>query len=157
MIKLVLTDLDGTFLNKKGSFDQTYYEKIKTIMDQNNVIFAPCTGKQCERVEELFDTDISKNIWILGDSATRIKHEGKYIYESLLPNKLGLQIIEKLENIASDHIIIACTPTAACIKSTVSEEDAQKIRKSYAVVKKQEDLQNIDEDFVKITVFDQKL
>ncbi|PGE37479.1 HAD hydrolase family protein, partial [Bacillus cereus] len=37
------------------------------------------------------------------------------------------------------------------------EEDAQKIRKSYAVVKKQEDLQNIDEDFVKITVFDQKL
>lgn len=157
MIKLVLTDLDGTFLNKSGSFDQSYYEKVKTMMDQNNVIFAPCTGKQCERVEELFDIDISKNIWILGDSATRIKHEGKYIYESLLPNKLGLQIIEKLENIASDHIIIACTPTAAYIKSTVSEEDAQKIRKSYAVVKKQEDLQNIDEDFVKITVFDQKL
>jgi hydroxymethylpyrimidine pyrophosphatase-like HAD family hydrolase len=91
MIKLVLTDLDGTFLNKSGSFDQSYYEKVKTMMDQNNVIFAPCTGKQCERVEELFDTDISKNIWILGDSATRIKHEGKYIYESLLPNKLGLQ------------------------------------------------------------------
>lgn len=95
MIKLVLTDLDGTFLNKKGSFDQTYYEKIKTIMDQNNIAFAPCTGKQCERVEELFDTDISDNIWILGDSATRIKHKGKYIYESLLPNKLGIQIVEK--------------------------------------------------------------
>lgn len=61
MIKLVLTDLDGTFLNKNGSFDQTYYEKIKTIMDQNN---------------------------------------------------------------------IACTPTAAYIKSTVSEEDTQKVKKS---------------------------
>ena len=41
MIKLVLTDLDGTFLNKSGSFDQSYYEKVKTIMDQNNVIFPP--------------------------------------------------------------------------------------------------------------------
>ncbi|KZK08655.1 hydrolase haloacid dehalogenase-like family [Lactococcus cremoris] len=157
MIKLVLTDLDGTFLNKNGSFDQTYYEKIKTIMDQNNIAFAPCTGKQCERVEELFDTDISDNIWILGDSATRIKHKGKYIYESLLPNKLGIQIVEKLEEIASDHIIIACTPTAAYIKSTVSEEDTQKVKKSYALVKTQANLQDIEEDFVKITVYDQKL
>lgn len=39
----------------------------------------------------------------------------------------------------------------------MSEEDTQKVKKSYALVKTQANLQDIEEDFVKITVFDQKL
>ncbi|MGX7163297.1 HAD-IIB family hydrolase [Enterococcus massiliensis] len=157
MIKLVLTDLDGTFLNSKGDFDHEYYRKVRDLMKKENVFFAPCTVKQCERVEELFENDGFRNIWILGDSATRIKHDGDYIYESLLPNDVGALIIKELEKIASDHVIIACTPTAAMIQSTVPEEEAKKIRRSYAVVKTVETFQEIKEDFVKITVYDPKL
>lgn len=156
MIKLVITDLDGTFLNSKGDFDYEYYLRIKVLMDIQNVVFAVCTGKQCERVEELFKQNI-KDIWILGDSATRIKHNGEYIYESLLSNNLGLSIIEKLEGIDYEYVIIACTPTAAFIKSSVSKEEAKIVRGSYAVVKTIETFKEIKEDFVKVTVFDSKL
>lgn len=154
MIKLVITDLDGTFLNSQGDFDKEHYKKVRKLMNEKEVVFAACTGKQCERVEELFGEELSRNIWILGDSATRIKHNGEYVYESLLKNELGVSIIEKLEEIATDHIIIACTPTAAFIKSTTPETDAKMIRRSYAVVKTVDDYQDIQEDFVKITVFD---
>ena len=156
MIKLVITDLDGTFLNSQGSFDKNYYSRVKKMMDAHKVIFAACTGKQCERVEELFDTLDTNNMWIMGDSATRIKQGGRYVYESLLPNDLGLKIIHRLEEIADDHNVIACTPTTAYIKSTVSEENAKRIRGSYAVVKTLDDLQEITEDFVKIPVYDAK-
>lgn len=156
MIKLVLTDLDGTFLNSKGSFDKELYVKVKQLMDERGIEFAPCTGKQCERVEELFGPDLSKDLWILGDSATRIKHDGDYIYQSLLPNELGLRIINKLEEIADDHTIIACTPTAAVIKSSVPEDEAKIVRGSYRVVRSVDDLNEITEEFVKITVFDSK-
>lgn len=154
MIKLVLTDLDGTFLNSEGSFDKDLYIQVKQLMDKRGIRFAPCTGKQCERVEELFGTEWSKDLWILGDSATRIKHNGEYVYESLLPNQLGLEIIKKLEEIANDYTIIACTPTAAVIKTSVPEEEAKVVRGSYRVVRSVEDLNEITEDFVKITVFD---
>lgn len=157
MIKLIITDLDGTFLNSKGSFEKEYYQKIKKIMDINHIAFAACTGKQSERVEELFNFEDSKDIWILGDSATRIKYNGEYVYESFLPNSLGINIIDKLESIASDHTIIACTPTSAFIKSTVDKEIMEKLRQSYAVVKVLDDFREIKEDFVKITVFDAKL
>ncbi len=50
-------------------------KKVRQQMNKQDVSFAACTGKQCERVEELFGDEI-KNIWILGDSATRIKREG---------------------------------------------------------------------------------
>lgn len=156
MIKLILTDLDGTFLDSKGSFDKELYEQVKGSMDEQAIYFAPCTGKQCERVEELFGPELSKDLWILGDSATRIKHNNEYVYESLLPNNLGIKLINKLEEIANDYTIIACTPTAAMIKETTSEEDKQMVRGSYREVQLVEALHKITEDFVKITVYDRK-
>lgn len=156
MIKLILTDLDGTFLDSKGSFDKEFYQQVKGSMDDQAIYFAPCTGKQCERVEELFGPELSKDLWILGDSATRIKHNNEYVYESLLPNNLGIKLINKLEEIANDYTIIACTPTAAMIKETTSEEDKQMVRGSYREVQLVEELNKITEDFVKITVYDRK-
>lgn len=156
MIKLIVTDLDGTFLNSQGSFDKNLYQKVSALMEKHRVHFAPCTGKQCERVEELFGEEESKKLWILSDSATRIKHAGDYVYQSLVPNKFGQQIIDKLESIASDHIIIACTPSAAIIKHSVPEESKKKIKGSYAKINFVTALSEIQEDFVKITLYDPK-
>lgn len=156
MIKLIITDLDGTFLNSQGGFDKPLYDKVKLLMDEKNIHFAPCTGKQCERVEELFGEEDAKKLWILGDSATRIKYAGEYVYQSLIPNALGRKIIEKLEAIASDHIIIACTPSAAIIKHSVPDENKIKVKGSYAKVNFVTSLSEIKDDFVKITIYDPK-
>lgn len=73
-----------------------------------------------------------------------------------MPNDLGIKLINKLEEIANDYTIIACTPTAAMIKETTSEEDKQMVRGSYREVQLVEELNKITEDFVKITVYDRK-
>lgn len=154
MIKLAITDLDGTFLKSDSTFDRDLYKKVKLLMDQKGVKFAPCTGKQCERVEELFGPELASDLWILGDSATRIKYQGEFVYQSLLPNQLGLRIIQQLEKISLEYTIIACTPSAAIIKETTTATDKQMVRGSYTTVETVKNLQEIREDFIKITVFD---
>jgi hydroxymethylpyrimidine pyrophosphatase-like HAD family hydrolase len=57
MIKLVLSDMDGIFLNNSGDFNRELYKNVKKIMKEKGVVFAPVTGKQCERIEELFGDD----------------------------------------------------------------------------------------------------
>ncbi|MCC9023598.1 HAD-IIB family hydrolase [Bacillus nakamurai] len=153
MIKLVITDLDGTFLNKQGDFDRGLFQKTKKLMDEKHVAFAPCTGKQCERVEALFGED-AKDFWILGDSATRIKKNGKFVYESLINNELGLSIIEALEKISREHSIIACTKNGAMVNEHLSESEMRYVNASYANVTKVSDFREITDDFVKITVHD---
>lgn len=74
-----------------------------------------------------------------------------------MDKQTGKDIIQALENIATDHVIIACTPTAAFIRSDVNEVNAKKVRGSYAVVKTLDDFQEIEEDYVKITVYDSNL
>ena len=95
MIKLIISDLDGTFLNEQGDYDRQLFAKVYKQMANENVHFVACTGKQCERVEELFG-DYSQHIWIVGDSATAIKFNGEFVYRSFLTNDLGQRIIKTL-------------------------------------------------------------
>jgi HAD superfamily hydrolase (TIGR01484 family) len=106
----------------------------------------PVTGKQCERVEELFGDD-ADDLWILGESATRIKHNGEFVYESLLSNKLGLEI-------SLEHTIIACTRNGAVIKENIPHEEKAIVRRSYAQIRQVSDFNEITDDFVKNTIHD---
>lgn len=155
MIKLIITDMDGTFLNSHGDYNRELFQTVVNVMKEHQIHFAPCTGKQVGRVEELLGEG-SDDFWILGDSATRIKHQGQYIYQSLLPNPLGLDIIQTLEQLDGSHIVIACTPEAAVIRNDVPEHLQQLIRRSYADVRLMDDFRELDADFVKITVYDEQ-
>lgn len=154
VIKLIITDMDGTFLNSHGDYNRELFQEVVATMREQDVKFAPCTGKQVERVEELLGEQ-SKDFWILGDSATRIKHQGEYVYQSLLKNSVGLAIIDQLQAIEGSHIVIACTPDFAAITRDTPEHLQQRVRRSYAQVKLVDDYHDIRSDFVKITVYDE--
>lgn len=153
MIKLVITDLDGTFLNSKGSFNHERFRAVKHKLDANGIQFAACTGKQCERVEELFGED-GHDIWILGDSATRIKYQGEFVHQSLIPNTLGTEILQRLKSLDLDFTVIVCTNQAAYIRNTRPVTEKETVRRSYTVVREVKDFSEVAEDIVKITIFD---
>lgn len=156
MIKLVITDMDGTFLDSKGEYNREFYQEIRDLMAQKNVAFAACTGKQCDRVEQLFGPENTEGLWILGDSAARIKRNGEFVYESLIKNKLGLEMIAKLEAFRLDYVIIACTSAGAIVKDTVPDEIFNRMKHSYSELRRVADFNEIDVDFVKISVYDEK-
>ncbi|MDF7667743.1 Cof-type HAD-IIB family hydrolase [Orbaceae bacterium ESL0727] len=154
MIKLIITDLDGTFLNSQGDYDRESFKTIRKLMQEKNVHFAVCTGKQCERVEELFGDNL-KDLWIVGDSATRIKYNGQFIYQSLIRNELGQRIIYMLEQIDSQHVIIACISDGAVIRADTPPKLKNKLRHSYSNIIEVDSFAAITSDFVKITVYDE--
>ncbi|MEJ5178666.1 HAD family hydrolase [Erwinia sp. MYb416] len=154
MIKLIITDLDGTFLNSQSEYDQQLFSEVRALMHSKGVQFAACTGKQCERVEELFGA-LSRDVWIVGDSATRIKYNGEFVYQSLINNALGINIIKTLEQASPESVVIACTQQGAVIRQDIAQHLKDKVRGSYRHVIQVSDLSEIKEDFVKITVYDE--
>lgn len=153
MIKLILTDMDGTFLNRDGDYNRGLFKEVKAKLQERGIHFACVTGKQCERVEELLEEE-KEGVWILGDSATRIKKDGEVIFESLIENSLGERILEKLEEVSAQQTLIPCTNVGAYLKNTVPESEAQIVRNSYQTVNVVNDFKEIKEPFVKITVHD---
>jgi len=45
MIKMIITDLDGTFLNDQGDYDRDFFRLVNDLMAKQNIQFVACTGK----------------------------------------------------------------------------------------------------------------
>ncbi|MDO3413264.1 HAD-IIB family hydrolase [Saccharibacillus sp. CPCC 101409] len=152
MFKLVVTDLDGTFLNSGGSFDGDLFDDVYEEMKKKGVAFAACTGKQCERVEELFAG--REGIWILGDSAARIKRDGRTVRTFSLERELALASIREILDFDPNLVVIACTGASAYVREDIGEADYAIVKNSYREVSRTSSFEQIEEPFVKITVYD---
>ncbi|MFK3937483.1 HAD-IIB family hydrolase [Alkalihalobacillus sp. NPDC078783] len=155
MIKLVVTDLDGTFLNNHHTFNKEYFVKVHDQLKQKGILFVACTGKQCERVEALFE-GIGEDIWILGDSATRIKKAGQVIKDFTIEREIAMQSIDQVGGFASGLSIIVCTRHAAYVHSSIDEDAYKIVRGSYEKVIKVDHFNEIEGEVLKITVYDGK-
>ncbi|MCP1132445.1 HAD family hydrolase [Paenibacillus polysaccharolyticus] len=153
MIKLVVTDLDGTFLNSQGTFDIALFNEVHEEMKRKGVTFVACTGKQCERVEKLFG-EHGRGVWILGDSAARIKKDGQVVREFSMEPALALQAIQEIQSFDPQMTIIVCASDAAYVHSSISDEMYDVVKGSYEQVIKTDSFAGISTSFIKITVFD---
>lgn len=154
-LKLVVTDMDGTFLDSNSDFDREAFRELKDEIESKNIRFVFCTGKQCERVEKIVG-DLSNDTFIIGDSATRIKYNGEFLYTATIKNNLGLKIIESIQNLDSKQTIIACTEEVAYVLESVSEDERKFVHGSYQNVAYIKDFNEIKSNFLKITVHDAK-
>lgn len=154
MIKIIFTDMDGTFLDSSGEFNRSRFSEVFRKMNEEDVVFVPCSGKQCERIEELFGS-YAASLYIVGDSAARIKHKGEYIYEKLLDASLAKEIIEDF-CVKYDALIICCSLDATFVKEAISEEDLSTLKKSYSLVRKIKDFSELKGNLVKVSIYDKK-
>lgn len=100
--------------------------------DKGCWIFAACTGKQCERVEELFG-DSGKGF---GSWEIALPEDGILIKEFSLDTNIALQLIKKIEDYNSELIVIASTSEPAFVKTDIKDEYFNIVRDTYADVKK---------------------
>lgn len=153
MIGLAVSDMDGTFLDGAGEFDRGLAREVLAEAAEAGIEFVACTGKQCERVEELFD-GVWEDFWILGDSAARIKRAGEVRWEGALERERALCILADLRELDPDPTLIACAGGTAYVHVSTPEERRAVVRRSYRSVDTVADYEEVPADFVKLTVFD---
>lgn len=54
MIKLIATDMDGTWLNDHQDYDRELYQKELTLMQERDVKFVIASGNQFENLRTRF-------------------------------------------------------------------------------------------------------
>ncbi|HCU9804558.1 TPA: Cof-type HAD-IIB family hydrolase [Staphylococcus aureus] len=153
MFELIITDMDGTFLNSQGSFNRKKFQQLLTKLKNRGIRLAFCTGKQNERVDAIVG-DLAKDLFIIGDSASRIKINGMSIYTKTFSNQLGFEVIETIKAIDDNLVIIVCTDGMAYAEKHISEKERDMVLGSYEKVTFVEDLNMINQDILKVTIFD---
>lgn len=152
-IKLIVADMDGTFLNNESQFNSESFQLLKENCEKHNIRFVFCTGKQCERVESIIG-DLAQDTFIVGDSATRIKFNGDFIYNATIENSKAKKIIQVIKDIDPAQTVLACTASGAYVLQDTQESEKRLVHGSFQNVIYINSYDEIEEDILKISVHD---
>ena len=91
-IKLIATDMDGTFLDKKSQFDAERLGKLLVQARDKGIYFVVASGRAVQSLKEVF-ADFQDQVVFLGENGTVVEYQGKTLYEEIMLRHLYLNIV----------------------------------------------------------------
>lgn len=154
MIRLVVSDVDGTLVEDGGSvhvFNPEYYDVIKK-MDEKGIKFVVCSGRQRVSVEKLF-YPVKDIIYFAVDGGSMVYYQGECIYSKVLPKEICDEIIEDARQIPQCDIMV-CGKKRDYATSADSEMYRWMVNAYGFDIEAVGDLKkNISDDIVKISLY----
>lgn len=150
MIKLVITDMDGTLLNDKKEVPVEIYDLILKLKERG-VTFAAASGRQYFNLIDSFEP-IKEEIYYIAENGAYILKGSEELSISELPKPL----IEKLLDIAvkiPEVYPILCGKGKAYVTSD-EERVITQVRKYYTRYEVIDDLHKVDSEIFKIAFLD---
>ena len=95
-IKLVATDMDGTFLDERGSFDRQRFEKVLTELEQRDIPFVVASGNGMGRLLRIFQ-GFEDRLTFVAENGGHIYQKGQTLYRQTLPVPLIREVMDYLQ------------------------------------------------------------
>ena len=73
-LKLIASDMDGTFLDGRGDYDRQRFERLLTLLEEQDVKFAVATGNSMPRLEMMFDGLLDRLIVVAENGSLLIEN-----------------------------------------------------------------------------------
>ncbi|MBP2622922.1 Cof-type HAD-IIB family hydrolase [Streptococcus oricebi] len=96
-IKLVATDMDGTFLDDKGQFDMDRLKALLVNFKEKGIYFAVASGRGLLSLEKLF-AEVRDQIIFIAENGSVVEFHGEDLYEATMPKDFYLQVFDKLKS-----------------------------------------------------------
>lgn len=151
MIKLLLTDVDGTLVKEGGDkLNPQYYEVIEGLKEEG-VTFGVASGRQYASIEHLFEP-VKKDMLFLCNNGTYVTCNGKDTFIDRMDREDVLGIIEDVRRIPSS-ILMYDTIELTYIESG-NPGFHRMLRDDYHYAFRQvPDLTRIEEDCIKLSIY----
>ncbi|EHJ51965.1 Cof-type HAD-IIB family hydrolase [Streptococcus macacae] len=151
-IRLVATDMDGTFLNEAGAFNHKRLARLLKQFEDNNIILAAASGRALLALDKLF-AGFTDKIAIIAENGAFIQYKGETLFEQHMPKEQYLQLIDKiLENPYNrGKELLLSGKKAAYILKDSPQSYIDHMRLYYENVQVVEDFENLEDTIFKIT------
>lgn len=149
MVKLVIVDMDGTFLNDDKKMSPEF-DKIFKYLTENNIVFCAASGRQLASLKKEFK-GYEKEMVFVAENGSVVELNG----EIIKVEKLNAQVTEKILNrlnYLNDKKVVYCGAEYSYISGTDedSRRNAEMFLPKHKIVN---DFEEIDELPVKISIY----
>ncbi|WP_156468573.1 HAD hydrolase family protein, partial [Streptococcus sp. DD10] len=94
-IKLLATDMDGTFLDGKGQFDMERLKKLLLTLKDKGIYFAVASGRGLLSLTEMF-AEVRHQVIFIAENGSVVEFHGEDLYEATMTPSFYQATFEKL-------------------------------------------------------------
>lgn len=154
-IRIIASDMDGTFLTANDDYSQRRFERILDKLKTQDARFVAASGRQVKNLQELFAPTIQKGYEIdfVGSNGAMVAtHEEQLYSVHLSPAQLHKVIDWNAKNPESaENIIIMTGDKATYVSNHATGPVAEMVFQFYPNVKQVEKLMEVDDHILEIT------
>lgn len=152
MVKLIVSDIDGTLVNSKKEIPSRFWDVFRATQAKN-IRFCVASGRQMQSLEQLF-APIADRVGFVSDNGAFVKFQGNELYEIPMNINEVASVLATCQQIESIGTVL-CGKRKAYIKAD-SDSIFNEIVRHYPSNERVLDFSNIDDTIFKISVCDPK-
>ena len=147
-IKLVATDMDGTFLTDEKTFDKPRFQKVYDYMLQNDIQFVSASGNQYDQLRNFFK-DFPETLFVAENGALVGSHN-EVFRSDIFSNDLKMRVIDLLNSL-DDIQVIMCGEKSAYILNSSTPEFIKTSTFYFPTIKMVDDFKTVDDGVLKFS------
>ena len=109
-IKLIVTDMDGTFLNSKYEVSPDFPEIYKELK-KRNILFVPASGRQMPGITQYFK-DIENEIGFIAENGAYVIYQNEELFSDELDPNFIAEIIKAIREIPGARAVLSAKKKA---------------------------------------------
>lgn len=151
MIKLVATDIDGTFIRDNYTFDEVRFKKIFERMTTTGCNFVVASGNQYYQLRGIFK-DYGDKISYVSDNGAYVEAHGELIFAADIPKEIIASTVDFCRQYPEIKSFLCGVECAYCERGNVSEELFNLMKKYLPKMIWVDDLKTVDDQFLKFAL-----
>lgn len=153
-LRLVAVDMDGTLLDGDGEIPDELWPLLAT-MRERGIVFVPASGRQYATLHRLFERDAAGMPFIAENGAFVVRDDREISSTAVGHDVVAavLRAMGQREACGGDLGVVVCGKRCAYVERS-DEPFLAEVRKYYASFEVVDDLRLVDEEVIKLAIFD---
>lgn len=154
MIKLIMSDMDGTLLDENGRLPKGFADVIRQLKERN-VLFAPCSGRQYYSLLDTFK-GYEEDFLFLAENGTMVQYQGRELFSCVMNKQLGLKALQETREVPGLYEVYCGKKGAYILRDEYTEAFQAELTKYYTHAEVVDTFADIKDDMIKASFFDEK-
>ncbi|RMC50283.1 HAD family phosphatase [Lactobacillus sp. ESL0263] len=150
MIKLIATDMDGTWLTDEKTYDEELFLREFALMQEQGIKFVIASGNQYENIYSRFPKTAQQMYFIAENGALVAKGRQVLHVDSLSDE--DFQTILEIVQAYSDEKVTVSGLASAYVLEKDGQRYAEELKKYYQKLRIVEDFNHLDDQIFKVTL-----
>jgi len=149
-IKMIVTDLDGTFYHQDLTYDKKRFNRLYKQMEENDINFVVASGNQYYQLISFFDNP--ERMTFVSENGGYIVDKGKELFSVEIKKDIYHSIVDVINHYPEISVKIICGKKSAYAPSEMDEKTFQFFENYFPVMEKINDLHDVDDQIIKFSL-----